>query len=99
MTRPQEYVVSDVMSNGNYGNGNYGNGFLKRVPAPPRPSRTPAFPIYDNLVDREFLAPSATAPPPGNLSFKKVFVSMWLLKFTFWVLHGFNHNELSVLII
>ncbi|KAL5251585.1 hypothetical protein ACHWQZ_G017078 [Mnemiopsis leidyi] len=61
MTRPQEYVVSDVMSNGNYG-----NGFLKRVPAPPRPSRTPAFPIYDNLVDREFLAPSTTAPPPGE---------------------------------
>ena len=67
MTRPQEYVVSDVMSNGNYGNGNYGNGFLKRVPvpAPPRPTRTPAFPIYDNLVDREFLVPTAPTPAPG----------------------------------
>jgi hypothetical protein len=70
MTRPQEYILTDLMSNGIHG-----NGFLKRVPAPPVPSRTPAFPIYDNLVDREFLAPVAAAPPPGNLF--KCFRRLW----------------------
>ena len=57
MTRPKEYVLTDL-ANMN------GNGFLKRVPVPPK--RVPAFPIYDNLVDREFYVAEAPVHTGGR---------------------------------
>ena len=56
MTRPKEFTDHAYRS---------GNGFMKRVPAPPIPSRNPAFPIYDNLVNRAS-PPSPDLPPPPD---------------------------------